>query len=156
MAKISNIELKQLPQRKILFIRKEIDFFKEYVSFMEEVIDKITVFLNQKKMYPTGGPITVFYNMDLDHLDVAVGFEIGLDIEGNNDLKMTILPAQIVATVIDQGPYQQQDPTLEELMSWIKNNGYVMTEGIYYHYLNDPQQLPEKYLTEMYIPVRKK
>ena len=139
----------------VLSIRKTINFFREYSDFMENAARNILALIEEKKTLPSSGPIVCFHNIELETLDVEVGYEIALPVEPRGDVTAHILPSRIIATTIDRGPYEKQDATLDELMKWISENSFVANGGIYYHYLNDEKQSQNEYLTEMYIPVNK-
>lgn len=155
MCRISKITLKQLPETNVLSIRKTIDFFKEYSDFMENAGREILALIEGKNILPSSGPIVCFHNIELETLDVEIGYEIALPVEPEGDVTEHILPSRIVATTIDRGPYEKQDATLDELIKWIPENGFAADGGIFYHYLNDEEQPENEYLTEMYIPVNK-
>lgn len=103
---------------------------------------------------PSSGPIVCFHNVELETLDVEVSYEIALPVEPSGDVIACIVPSCTVASTIDRGPYEMQAATLDELMKWIPEHGFAANGGIYYHYLNDEEQLQNEYLTEMYIPVK--
>lgn len=155
MAKISNIMVKQLPEQHMLTVRKTIDFFKEYSEFMGTTINNILSIIEENKTLPSSGPIVCFHNIELEALDVEIGFEIAKPINAQSPIEALVIPSRTVAITIDRGPYEKQDPTLELLMNWIPENGYKAVGGIYYHYLNGVEQPQEEYLTQMYIPVEK-
>lgn len=154
MSIISKITLKQLPEKNVLSIRKTINFSREYSDFMSNATNDILALIEEKNILPSSGPTVCFHNIELESLDVEIGYEIAISIESRGDVISHILPSRIVVTTIDRGPYEKQDPTLEELMKWIPKNGFVANGGIYYHYLNDENQPQNEHLTEMYIPVK--
>ena len=155
MARISKIMIKQFPVMHLLSVRKTIDFMNEYADFMGSAIEAIQSCIEKQGAYPGSGPVVCFHNVDLEALDVEIGFRVAQPIEAAGMVQATVIPLQTVAITIDRGPYEQQDPTLEALMSWIPEHGYEAAGGIYYHYLNDEEQPESEYLTEMFIPVRK-
>lgn len=155
MTRITQIMQKKLPEIQLLSVRKTIHFFEEYSDFMGEAVGKIEERIKEADSYPSSGPIVCFHNIDIEKLDVEIGFQIAEPITGKGAVKYSVLPARTIATAIGQGPYEQQDPTMEELMKWISDNGYQPTGGIYYHYLNDDQRPEEELLTEMYLPITK-
>ncbi|HBF9830372.1 TPA: GyrI-like domain-containing protein, partial [Clostridioides difficile] len=86
-------------------------------------------------------------------LDVEVGFPVANYIDGKNEILQRIVPAQKIITAIDLGPYELQDPTLEDLFSWANSNGYKLHGDIYYQYLNDINRPASEYLTKMMLPI---
>lgn len=154
MARISEITVKQQPEKHMLTVRKTIDFFTQYAGFMESAVNSILTLIEESAALPSSGPIVCFHNMELETLDVEIGFEVARPIPVKDPVQASIIPVRTVATTIDRGPYEKQDPTLEALMQWIPENGYKALDGIYYHYLNDEQQPESEYLTQMFIPVK--
>ena len=155
MTRITKIMQKKIPEMQVLSVRRSIHFFEEYATFMGEAIEAILQVITEADSFPSSGPIVCFHTMDLEHLDVEVAFQVAEEIAGSGEVVATILPVRTIITAIDQGPYEQQDPTLEELMNWIPANGYQLAGGIYYHYLNDDDRPEAELLTEMYIPIEK-
>lgn len=132
MPRISNISFTQQPSCHILTIRKTIDFMTEFSDFAGYSFDKIAKYLNSLNELPGGTPVVCFHNMDLENLDVEIGFPVANPLSGKDDISANTLPAQKVVSAIDLGPYEKQDPTLEDLFAWIQSNGYEMKGEIYY------------------------
>ena len=103
---------------------------------------------------PADAPIVCFHNMDLEKLDVEIGFPVAYSLDGKDDIIVKVIPTQKVVTTIDLGAYEKQDPTLEELFGWIHSNGYEMQGEIYYQYLNDTERPVDQLLTKMIVPVK--
>ena len=154
MSRISSITLIEQPEQHLLSIRATIDFMKDFSDFCGQSFWKITEYLNSIGELSGGAPIVCFHNMDLERLDVEVGFPVAKPVKGNDEVKAHIIPIQKIVTAIDLGPYEEQDPTLEEIFEWIQNNGYEMQGEIYYQYLNDTERPESEYLTKMIIPIK--
>ncbi len=154
MARISGVAIKHQPEHHMLTIRKTIDFMKEYSNFMDQTLEAITRYMDTVGIVPSGGPIVCFHNMDLEYLDVEAGWAVATAVAGNDEITANTVCAQKVATAIDQGPYEEQDSTLMDIFAWIEENGYEPQGPIYYHYLNDTDRSPEKFLTQMVLPVK--
>lgn len=154
MARISQITLTHQPGVHTLTIRKTINFMEEFSDFAGYSFDKIAKYLDSVNELPGGAPIVCFHNMDLESLDVEVGFPVASPVSGKDDIAGNSIPAQKVVSAIDLGPYEKQDPTLEELFAWIQSKGYEMKGGIYYQYLNDTGRPENELLTRMVLPVQ--
>jgi effector-binding domain-containing protein len=154
MARISSISLRQQPGFYSLTIRKTINFLNEFSDFAGQSFDKITKYLENSNELLCGDPIVCFHNMNLEKLDVEVGFPVANQIEGKDEIISKINPSQKVITAIDLGPYEKQDQTLEEILTWIQENGYEMLGEIYYQYLNDTERSGDEFLTKMIIPIK--
>lgn len=154
MSRISSITLIEQSEQHVLTIRAAIDFMKDFSDFCGQSFEGIAEYLNHIGVLLGGAPIVCFHNMDLEHLDVEVGFPVANSINGKGDMKAYTIPAQKVVSAIDLGSYEKQDPTLEEIFAWIQKNGYEMQGEIYYQYLNDTERPENEYLTKMVIPIR--
>lgn len=117
-------------------------------------MNSILSLIEESGALPSSGPIVCFRNMELETLDVKIGFETARSIPVKDPVQASMIPVRTVATTIDRGPYEKQDSTLEALLRWIPEHGYEAAGGIYYHYLNDEQQPESEYLTQMFIPVK--
>lgn len=154
MARITNILIKEEPQHYTVTIRKTIDFMKEYSDFAEQVLDNTGKYLSKLGLFPISGPIVCFHNIDLESLDVEMGWQIVHQVESKDDMVCNLIPARKIVTAIDFGPYEQQDPTLEDIFYFIKVNGHEPQGPIYYCYLNDTERPESEYLTQMSLPIK--
>lgn len=153
MARISEIRLKQTPARWTVSVRKTINFMEEYAAFFGDALSRIDAFLSGRGAL-TGSPaMACFHNMDLEHLDVEVGYHLSQELPGQGDIACQGCPSCRIVTAIDMGPYEQQDPTLMELFGYIEAQKLAMQGPILYYYLNEPDRPESEYLTQMAIPV---
>lgn len=155
MTRISKIMEKKMPKMQLLTLRRTIHFFEEYSDFVGEAVTKISQLIEKADSFPSSGPIVCFHNIDLEKLDVEIGFQVVESITGTETINEVTIPARTVVTAIDLGSYEQSDPVMEELLNWIPANGYQQAGGIYYHYLNDNERPEAELLTEIYIPITK-
>ncbi|MDL2318826.1 GyrI-like domain-containing protein [Eubacteriales bacterium OttesenSCG-928-A19] len=154
MARISNISVKQEPEHYTLTIRKTIDFMKDYSDFAGQVLTLTGNYLNKMGVHPMSGPLVCFHNQDLETLDVEIGWQIVRKIENKDDMLCKPVPTRKLVSTIDLGPYEAQDPTLMDLLEWIKENGCEPQGPMYYCYLNDTERPAAEYLTQMSMPIK--
>lgn len=154
MARISNITLRQEPAHYTLTMRKTIDFMNDYPDFAEQAFAATSKYLSEKECLPMSGPVVCFHNMDLENLDVELGWQIAQEVTGDEKMQCNLIPSRKVVSAIDLGPYEAQDPTLEDMMGWIRENGYELLGPIWYCYLNDTERPAAEYLTQMLLPVK--
>ena len=126
----------------------------DFSDFAGYTFDKVTKYLDCLSELPGGAPIVCFHNMDLENLDVEIGFPVAKPLSGKDDIIANTLPSRKTVSAIDLGPYEKQDPTLEELFAWIQSNGYEMQGDIYYQYLNDTERSENELLTKMILPIK--
>jgi len=106
----------------------------------------IAQYLGELGEQPAGPPFAVYYNMDMQDLDMEIGFPAGRKLAGKDDIKASEIPAGKVATCLHTGPYSEMEPVYNALSQWIKDNGYEATGVVCEMYLNDPAQTPPQEL----------
>lgn len=153
MARISQIAVKQEPEYYRLTVRETIDFMREYSDFAERTLGATGEYMKRQGLHPMSGPIVCFHNTDLQRLDVEMGWQIAVPVTGEGDICCERVPSRVVASAIDLGPYEEQDPTLMDLMKWIQESGLEQRGPIEYCYLNDADRPTSQLLTQMSIPV---
>ena len=54
---------------------------------------KIAAYMGEKGVHPSGEPFVAYHNMDMQDLDVEIGFPIASPIPGKADIKSCSIPA---------------------------------------------------------------
>ena len=153
MARVSEIRQKQTLACWTVSVRKTIRFMDEYAAFFGEALSRIDALLAAHGVCTASSAMACFHNMDLEQLDVEVGYHFAQELPGQGDVVCHSCPSHRIVTAIDRGPYEQQDATLMELFDYIQTQKLTMQGPIYYYYLNEPNRPESEYLTKMAIPV---
>jgi effector-binding domain-containing protein len=126
-------------------------------GFIGEAYAKITQFLIELNEKPAGAPFVVYYNMDMQDLDMEAGYPVSQVLPGKDEIKAGYLLEGMVAACEYTGPYPEMGSTYEVLTQWIKDNGYEATGVSYEFYLNDPAETPPQQLrTQIVFPLKPK
>ncbi len=154
MSRISEIRIKQTYPCYTVSVRGTINFMNEYESFFEEALLSVTNYLDEHHIITSSPAMVCFHNMELENLEIEVGFHITQEIAGNEKIFCRDTESCKVVSTIDKGPYEKQDSTLMELFEFIKRHNLAMQGPIYYYYLNEPNRDESDYLTQMEIPIK--
>jgi effector-binding domain-containing protein len=112
-------------------------------------------YLGEAGAQPADAPFTTYYNMDMQNLDVEIGFPVSSQIPGRGEIAAGTIPAGRKAVGMHQGPYQELARTYEAMETWMNENGHQPTGVVYEFYLNSPMEVPESdLLTRMMFPLR--
>ena len=104
---------------------------------------------------PAGPPFVAYYNMDMQDLDVEIGFPVSRQLPGKGEIESGQIPGGRAATCMYTGPYSEIKLAYSALSQWMKDNGHEATGVAYEMYLNDPAQVPpEELKTEILFPLR--
>ena len=100
---------------------------------------------------PSGAPYVAYYNMDMQDLDIEIGFPVSKPVAGAGAIQPSQMPAGKYATCLHQGPYKDCGGAYEALTLWVKEHGYETAGGVYEVYLNDPNVTPPEELKTQII-----
>jgi len=115
----------------------------------------IAQYLGELRENPTGPPFVAYYNLDMQNLDIEIGFPVSKKLGGKEDIKMSEIPSGRFASCLFTGPYNEIEPAYNELNQWLEEKGYESTGVAYEVYLNDPSQTPPEDLkTEILFPLK--
>ena len=115
---------------------------------------KIMSYLQELGEQPIFAPFTAYYNLDMQNLDVEMGFPVARLLPEKDDIMVREIPASKVVASMYKGPYSGMEQPYNEMAKWIGEKGYVSTGVCYEYYFNSPQEVPEnELLTKIVMPV---
>lgn len=149
-----NIELKERKAQPVLSVRRTTS-----VGSLPEEIGKaynsIIQYLNELGEQPVEAAFTAYYNMDMEHLDVEMGFPVSRRLEGKGEIKANEIPGGRYAECMYKGPYAEMGPVYEEMNKWIAEKSLEATGTAYEFYYNSPMDVPEsELLTKVVFPLK--
>jgi effector-binding domain-containing protein len=100
---------------------------------------------------PGGAPFVAYYNMNMEDLDIEVGFPVSKPLPNSGPIQSNQMPAGKYATCLYKGPYNECGPAYEELTRWVLAQGCETTGVAYEFYLNDPTETPPQELKTQII-----
>ncbi len=153
MARVSNITLLRQSGFHFISVRGTINFMEEFSDFSFRAFKQTAEHIENMNKLPSGEPLVCFHNTDLEQLDVEIGFPTAESLPAKNDIAVRYVPPRKCAVAIDLGPYEQQDPTLQDIFDWLQKNSFKPSGEIYYQYLNDAERPESELLTKMIVPV---
>ena len=104
---------------------------------------------------PGGAPFVAYHNMDMEDLDLEIGFPFAQKVPGEGTILAGEIPGGKAAACVHVGPYDQLGAAYAALHEWMQAHGHVPTGVAYEVYLNDPQATPPAELqTWVVFPLR--
>jgi effector-binding domain-containing protein len=124
------------------------------VSKLPEVIkesyESIAKHLQQTGAVCSGAPFAIYYNMDINDLDVEMGFPVSSSIKEKGTIKNSAIPLGKVVCFSHVGPYSELEKTYGHAMNWMKENNFVGNGMVCEIYPNDPAVTPpDELITEI-------
>ncbi|HOX12404.1 MAG TPA: GyrI-like domain-containing protein [Spirochaetia bacterium] len=122
---------------------------------MGPVFGQIAAYMARKGIPFAGPPFAMYHNMDMEDLDVEIGFPVGKAEPGEGRIKSGRLPGGPTATAKHTGPYTTIETTYNTLMAFVAEKGVTPESFMYEEYLNSPEDTPvEKLETNIYFPLK--
>lgn len=95
---------------------------------------------------PAGPPFAIYYNMDMQDLDIEAGFLVARALPGEGSVQPGLIPGGLRATVLHSGPYEGLGEAYQALTEFIQVEGYKPTGVAYEFYLKSPMEFPPEEL----------
>lgn len=146
-------EVKEQPAQATLSIRTRAAV-QDLPRVFGQGYEAIYRYLTELGEQPTGAPFAAYYNMDMENLDIELGFPVTRELPGRVEIKAGQIPGGRVATCLYTGPYSDMAPAYEELSQWLKDNGYEASGVVYEQYLNGPETPPAELQTQIVFPLK--
>jgi effector-binding domain-containing protein len=143
----------QQDEQPVLSMRRR-TAVQELPAVLEQVFGAIVQYLEELGENPAGAPFAGYFNMDIEDLDVEIGFPVHHPLPGKGEIQSSSIPGGFIATCTYTGPYQEIEPAYTELQEFITGSGRKPTGAAYEFYLNDPDEIPEQeLLTKIVFPL---
>ncbi len=135
-------QLNELKEQPVLSVRT-----RTPVANLPQEIGKaygaIAAYLEELGEAPADAPFTAYYNMDMDDLDVAMGFPVSKPLPSRDNIKATVIPEGKQASCMYKGAYTQIGSAYEALSGWVAAQGLEPIGISYEYYFNAPGEVPD-------------
>ncbi len=146
-------EVKERPAMPVLSIRTRIPG-AELKSIIGQSYAKIGTYLEKLGKQPVYAPFVVYYNMDMNDLDIEMGFPTEAGLPGEGEIQANALPAGKALTAMYTGSYEKMVEAYAVIENWAKEHGVQFAGVGYEFYHNDPAVTPpEQLITEIVFPL---
>jgi effector-binding domain-containing protein len=148
------VEFKEQKKQSVLSIRTR-TVLADLPNIIGDSYHKIAAYLEELGEQPADVPFTAYYNMDIQDMDVEMGFPVARPLPGKGDIKAGEIVRGKVAWYMYKGPYSELEPVYNEIFRQIEEKGY-QPKGVYYeYYYNSPGEVSEsELLTRIVIPIK--
>lgn len=148
------MEIRNVQEEPALAVRTTTSA-KELQKTIGEAYGAIMQYLGQQGKEPAGAPFVMYYNMDMEQLDVEIGFPVGSPLPGDGTVRASKIPASKAAFAVHTGPYTTIESSYNALTAFMNENSVTPDTWMYERYLNSPEDTPpERLLTEIYFPLK--
>lgn len=130
------------------------------VEDMGELIGELTGWVIANGLEIVEPPFVVYYTSPMEVPPEKMEYDVGIPFQGKaiseGRVKIRIMPAHHVLTIIHKGPYQEIGSAYGMIMEHVMKEDHEMIGAPRESYLNSPEEVPEsELLTEIQFPVVK-
>jgi effector-binding domain-containing protein len=147
-------EIKEMPAQPALAIRMRTSL-QNLPQTIGECFGKVINYLGQTGEQPAGAPYVGYYNMDMNDLDIEMGFPVAKALSGKGEIKASQLPGGKMGTCLYAGPYSEMPVAYEALTKLLEEKRLEPTGIVYEVYYNSPAEVrPEELQTLILFPLK--
>lgn len=148
------IEVREQQYQPVMSVRT-ISSVSKLPLLIGETYERIMVYLKELDVNPTGPPFVCYYNLDMEHLDVEIGFPVEDVLPGEGDLCPSEMIQGKTVSYLYNGPYEKMEEAYNEMNDYIRTYGFKPKGMSYEIYYNSPMdvQSKEELLTRIELPV---
>lgn len=115
---------------------------------------KIMSRMTELAVEAAGNPFVAYYNLNMEDLDVELGFPVDVKLNGEGEIQPGLIPGGLKATTMHIGPYEELSVAYEALNKFVRFQGKEPTGVAYEYYLDGPEVPMEKVRTIIVFPLK--
>lgn len=155
MGKISEIMLLKQPQQPALAVEVQTD-----MSGMSKAIGEN--FVNIDSLFKKQGEVTTdipyveypdFESLTEQNIRMIIGLKSPKELQGKEDIQSIIIPERKIVSYLHRGTYAELATLYNEMMEWIKSNGYKASGTSIEYYYTGPDVPEEEQVTRVEMPL---
>jgi len=147
------IEMIDLSEQPVLSIRCRTRV-EALPSLIGESFHAIMQYLENSGGQSSGAPYVAYYNMDMQNLDVEIGFPVPMVYPGSGEIAYSVIPGGKAVACLYKGPYSEMAPAYDDMNRWIAENSFEATGVAYEYYYTGPEIPEQEHLTRIVLPLK--
>ena len=127
----------------------------EIKDVMDVAIQEVLSALAAEGVKPTGPCFSFHFKRPTDTFDFEVGFPVGSAVVPRGRVKMSTLPAGMVACKVYRGPYEGLGAAWGQLFAWMESERLSGKGSLWESYVSGPESTPDpqNWRTELNCPL---
>ena len=126
MPKVSEMNLLEKNEQPTLCIRTRTRV-ENLPALIGQSYGKLGAYFGRLGRHPADVPYVAYHNMDMQDLDVEMGFPVAEALPGDGEIVSGRIPAGKSVFCMYRGAYGEMAPVYQEMAAWIAQNGLIPT-----------------------------
>ena len=155
MGKISEIMLLKQPQQPALAVEVQTDMSGMSKSYRRELC-KYRLFIQKTRRSYNRYPYVEypdFESLTEQNIRMIIGLKSPKELQGKEDIQSIIIPERKIVSCLHRGTYAELATLYNEMMEWIKSNGYKASGTSIEYYYTGPDVPEEEQVTRVEMPL---
>jgi len=119
---------------------------RELPQEIGRVFHAIMAYMDELGESLAGAPYVAYFNLDMDDLEVEMGFPVAQALPGKAEVEPSEIPAGKWLSTMHKGPYEQMASCYEGMTQWLACERMEASGVAYEYYYNSPDEVPENEL----------
>ncbi len=148
------IKIKKVKPETIVSIRQKIPS-DQLPQVIGKSMMQVMNFLENRRMRPSGPPVTLFHDTNDSFIDFEVGIPVNKQVESHDQIKMSTIPSGKAVYALYKGSLENIAPVYAEMIKWANERQIKTTKLWWERYLTDPRKEPDQsnWKTEIYYQI---
>lgn len=112
-------------------------------AVLGQAYSEIIRYADRQGLRVLGPAFAIYYNMDMDNLDMEIGFVSGVRVSGNGIVQSSEIPAGQYVSAVYAGPYAEMPALYQEMSAFMIERGLVPSGTACELYFNSPVDVPD-------------
>ena len=119
------------------------------------VYGEILKYLEETGETTEGPAFGAYYNLDMENLDLEIGFIMPKVVPGKGDIQAGSIPGGKQVSYLYKGAYEEMEPVYNAMAEWMTEQGLEPNGIAYEYYYNSPAEVPlSDLLTKIVFPMK--
>lgn len=156
MPRITDFQVTLKPEHPALFIRSTTSV-QSLPQIIGEGFTKVGRYIESLGEIPTDIPYLKYLQFEEiteNNINVEIYFDTPRLLPDKEDIKSIMIPEIKLVSCMYRGDYNDMAPVYNEMIEWIKNNGYELVGDSFEYYYNGENFPIEEMLTKVVMPIK--
>jgi effector-binding domain-containing protein len=152
------ISLQEKKPQPVVFIRTKVQI-DMLPKLLEETDEKIKRYLKDNRITATDTLYTRYHNAQpgidvIDVIDVEIGVPVSMEVQGNSELRSSVIPAGRYVTAMYKGDPDELETAYEGILKWIYEADLKPAGAYFEYYYGEDENTPiEDFIAKIVVPV---
>jgi len=152
------ISLQEKKAQPVVFIRTKVQI-DMLPKLLDETNEKIKRYLKENRVTATDTLYTRYHNAlpgvdAADGIDVEIGVPVSMEVQGNSELRSSVVPAGKYVTAMYKGDPDELEKAYEGILKWIDEADLKPAGAYFEYYYGEDEDAPiEDFKAKIVVPV---